>query len=153
MTLVPLTQRAARAWVAQTHRHLSPPRGDVIRVGLEVDGALVGVAMAGRPSARNADDGRTLEVTRVATDGTRNACSALYGAVRRAAVALGYTRLVTYTLPEEGGASLRASGWTYAGTTGGGEWSRTSRARAPAERPEPKHRWVWEARTTTTGGE
>lgn len=150
--LVPLTQREAVRFIARHHRHHRPPRGDVIRVGVADDGALVGVATAGRPVSRHLDDGRTLEVTRVATDGTRNACSALYGAIRRAAVALGYTRLVTYTLAEEEGASLRASGWTDEGEAGSGSWSRPSRPRddtlfgMPAPKAAPqvrKRRWMW----------
>lgn len=152
LLLVPLTQQEAARFIAAHHRHHRPPRGDVIRVGVAADGALVGVATAGRPVSRHLDDGRTLEVTRVATDGTRNACSALYGAIRRAAVALGYVRLVTYTLADEDGASLRASGWTDEGEAGGGSWSRASRSRddtlfgSPAPKSAPqgtKRRWVW----------
>jgi len=142
VTLTPLTRAAARAWIRDVHRRLSPPLGDVIRVGLQIDGVLVGVAMAGRPVARMLDNGLTLEVTRVATTGQRNACSMLYGAIRRAATALGYTRLVTYTLEHEPGSSLRAAGWVQTGTTGTGEWSRPSRARRPAEQPAPKRRWT-----------
>ena len=144
LTLRPMTQREARAWVQATHRHLSAPRGDVIRVALADDtGAIRAVAMAGRPVARALDDGLTLEVIRVASDGAHNACSMLYGALRRAGVALGYRRFITYTLPEEGGASLRAAGWTLDGEAGGGEWNCPSRQRRPAERPQVKHRWVW----------
>ena len=98
------------------------------------------------------DDGVTLEVTRVATDGAHNACSALYGAIRRAAKALGYTRLVTYTLQEEPGASLRAAGWRQDAEAGGGTWSKPSRPRgdspqlfadAREPRSDVKQRWVW----------
>src|ERR1035441_8056475 len=83
---------------------------------------LVGVAIVGRPVARRLDDGETLEVTRLCTDGTPNACSFLYGACRRAAFALGYGRIGTYTLQDEGGASLRAAGWTLIGERSGGNW-------------------------------
>ena len=144
MKLVPLTQREAKAAIAKMHRHLSPPRGDVIRVGLEVDGELVGVAVAGRPTARMLQDGRTLEVLRVATDMTPNACSRLYGSLRRAAKALGWGRLVTYTRDDEPGSSLQASGWTFDGYSAGGEWSRPSRERRAAEQPIRKKRWVIE---------
>jgi len=110
--------------------------------------------MAGRPIARRLDDGTTLEVTRVATDGAANACSMLYGALRRAAVALGFVRLVTYTLPEEGGASLRASGWREDGAAAGGSWSVPTRPRGEdlmlmlpgmkvRTRTDVKTRWVW----------
>lgn len=83
----------------------------------------------------------TLEITRVATDGTKNACSALYGAARRATFALGYTRLLTYTLPEEGGSSLRAAGYRLVGEAGGGSWSRTSRPRVDMHPLQQKLRW------------
>jgi hypothetical protein len=75
------------------------------------DGVLRGVLMAGRPVARHFDDGLTLEVNRSATDGTRNANSMLYAAAWRAAAALGYRRLITYTQAGESGASLRGAGW------------------------------------------
>lgn len=112
MRLVPLNRQQARAFIAAHHRHSRPPVGDVIRVGLEAEGELVGVAMAGRPVARHLDDGTTLEVLRVCTlEGHPNACSRLYSAIARAAAALGYTRVVTYTLESEWGSSLRASGF------------------------------------------
>ena len=80
-------------------------------------------------------------ITRVATDGVRDGCSELYGAICRAAKALGYSEVWTYTLPEEPGTSLRAAGFTDMGQTKGGEYDRPSRRRAPAVRPEPKRRW------------
>jgi hypothetical protein len=113
---------------------------------------IVGVATAGRPVARMLDDGWTYEVTRVGTDGARNGCSILYGAIRRAGRALGYLRGVTYTLPEEGGASLRASGWTLDGDAGGGQWGRVSRPRAAKAPTSIKSRWsVTEAGWETRG--
>jgi len=124
--LVPLTQTQARAFVAAHHRHSRVPRGDVIRVGLAVDGQLVGVATAGRPVAAVLDDGRTLEVTRVCTLGTTNACSRLHGAIGRAAAALGYRTLITYTLEAEPGASLRASGYRLDATLEERDWSTQS---------------------------
>ena len=87
------------------------------------------------------DNGYTAEVIRCCTDGAPNACSMLYGAARRAVKALGYRRLVTYTLPEEGGASLRASGWTLAGEAGGGSWSRDGREREDKHPTQRKLRW------------
>jgi hypothetical protein len=140
----PITRRAAKIWIESTHRHLRAPCGDICRVALvDEGGSIRAVGMAGRPSARALDDGLTLEITRVASDGAANACSMIYGALRRAGVALGFRRFVTYTLPEEGGASLRASGWTLDGTTTGGQWDTPARRRAPAMRPEPKSRWIW----------
>lgn len=111
LVIVPLTFRAACAFVAQHHRHNKPPHGMKFCIGLEEDGVLVGVGIAGRPVARHLDDGRTLEVNRTCTDGTRNANSMLYGAIWRAAKAMGYRRCVTYTQAEETGSSLRAAGW------------------------------------------
>lgn len=111
MILVPITLREACAFIAQHHRHNKPPRGWKFGVGLRCGDALVGVATAGRPVARHFDDGLTLEVNRACTDGTRNANSKLYGAVWRAAKAMGYRRCITYTQSDETGASLRAAGW------------------------------------------
>lgn len=102
----------ARRYVAEHHRHNEPPSGWKFGVGLQSEGELIGVAMAGQPVARLLNDGFTLEITRVCTNGQRNANSMLYGAIVRAAKALGYRRLYTYTLAEEAGTSLKASGWT-----------------------------------------
>lgn len=111
MKIVPVTLRQACDFIARHHRHNKPPRGWKFGVGLEADGRLVGVATAGRPVARHFDDGLTLEVNRTCTDGTANANSRLYGAVWRAARAMGYLRAITYTQADETGASLRAAGW------------------------------------------
>jgi hypothetical protein len=97
--------------------------------------------MVGRPVARHADDGWTLEVTRCCTDGTQNACSTLYAAAWRAARALGYHRLITFTLPQEGGASLRASGWRELYRTKGGSWDREDRPRVDKHPTQPKTLW------------
>jgi hypothetical protein len=91
--------------------------------------------------SRLRDDGRTLELTRVCTDGTRNACSFLHGAAARATFALGYRRIGTYTLPHEGGASLRAAGWELVGERGGGSWSRKGRPRVDRHPTQPKLLW------------
>ena len=115
LTIVPVTFREASAFVAAHHRHHSPPRGYRFCLGVATDDRLVGVAMVGRPIARHFDDGRTLEVNRTCTDGTPNANSALYGAAWRAAKALGYLRLITYTQADESGASLRGAGWRVIG--------------------------------------
>ena len=108
---MPITFKEACAFVAQHHRHNKPPRGHKFSVALRDSGRLIGVAMAGRPIARHFDDGLTLEVNRTCTDGTRNANSKLYGAVWRAAKAMGYRRCITYTQDGESGASLRAAGF------------------------------------------
>lgn len=111
MEIRPITFRDACAFVAKLHRHNKPPRGHKFSVGLWQQNYLVGVAMAGRPVARAFDDGLTIEVNRTCTDGTRNANSMLYGAVWRAAYAMGYRRCITYTQAAESGASLRAAGF------------------------------------------
>jgi hypothetical protein len=111
LTIVPVSLRTARAFIAWTHRHLNPPQGAKFAIGVNTEnGTLVGVATAGRPVARAFDDGFTIEITRLSTDGTPNACSALVGAAWRVARAMGYRRLITYTLASEPGTSLRAAG-------------------------------------------
>lgn len=137
----PVTLREAREFVAQYHRHLSAPAGGRFALGATCGGVLIGVAIVGRPTARRLDDGVTAEVTRVATDGTPNACSFLLSRVARIVRLMGYTLLITYTLPEEGGASLRATGWIPDGRTSGGSWSRPSRPRQQPRRSESKLRW------------
>lgn len=98
--LTPITLREARAYVAERHRHHRPPQGGIFAVAAASDGEVCGVAIVGRPVARMAADGWTAEVTRLCTDGTRNACSMLYRAAWRACRAMGYRRLITYTLPD-----------------------------------------------------
>jgi hypothetical protein len=111
LRIVPITFRAARAYVQRVHRHHEAPRGHKFSVGLQLGDQLVGVAMAGRPVSRHLDNGLTLEVNRTCTDGTANANSMLYGACRRTAWGMGYRRLITYTQTGESGASLHASGF------------------------------------------
>jgi len=107
----PITLREACQFIAAHHRHNKPPRGHKFSISARDGEQLVGVATAGRPIARHFDDGLTLEVNRTCTDGTRNANSLLYGAIWRAAKAMGYRRCITYTQADESGASLRAAGW------------------------------------------
>jgi hypothetical protein len=111
MEVRPVTFKAACDFVRRLHRHNKPPRGHKFSVQLIDQGEVVGVAMAGRPVARHYDDGLTLEINRTCTDGSKNANSMLYGACRRAAWALGYRRIITYTQADECGASLRAAGF------------------------------------------
>ena len=112
LSLCPITLCEAFLFVRRHHRHHRPPQGGLFAVACTLEGSdeVCGVAIVGRPIARRLDDGWTAEVTRCCTDGSRNACSMLYGAAWRACRALGYRRLVTYTLPEEGGCSLRGAG-------------------------------------------
>ncbi|MFD9248304.1 XF1762 family protein [Streptomyces bottropensis] len=148
--LVPVKQKDAKAFVAEWHRHHKPPAGAVFSVGAADDaGVLRAVAMVGRPVARMLDNGQTLEVTRTATDGTVNANSMLYGAAWRAAKALGYTRLVTYTQAGETGASLRGSGWrVIAERRPRRGWSCTSRPRQ-SNGTDRIARTLWEAPAAT----
>jgi hypothetical protein len=129
MEAVPLHLREANSFVAQHHRHNLPTVGCKFAVGAAVDGKLVGVAITGRPVARRLDDGKTLEVLRVCTDGTPNANSFLYGRIKRIGQLMGYTRILTYTLEEESGASLRAIGAQVVGQVQPKEWSVPSRPR------------------------
>jgi hypothetical protein len=130
---VPVSFAQAKAFITDWHRHHRPPVGHKYSIGVADDhDMLVGVAVVGRPVARRLDDGLTLP-TRVATDGTPNACSALYAAAWQAARALGYRRLITYTqkVQDEGGASLRAAGrHVVAARPPTPGWSRPSRPRA-----------------------
>ena len=123
LKLVPVSLSDANTFVAEHHRHHKPVRGHKFSLGCEKDGQLVGVAIVGRPVSRYLDDGKTLEVNRLCTTGERNACSFLYGAAARAAKALGYAKIITYTLDTEFGVSLRAAGWTCAGPAGGLRWT------------------------------
>lgn len=130
LELVPVSQKTARTFVQEYHRHNKPPRGDVIRVGVAVDGLLVAVAMAGRPVAAGLQDGRSLEVTRVCVvddeRDVKNVCSMAYGALGRAAKALGYLRLWTYTLAVEEGVSPRAAGFELDGEVEERDWAAQS---------------------------
>lgn len=139
--LVPVTLREAHAFVAEHHRHHEPAQGGLFAVGVAAGGIVVGVAIVGRPVARRLADDFTAEVTRLCTTGARNACSMLYAASWRAARALGYCRLITYTLASEEGASLRGAGWTLVGETRGGSWSRQARPRVDTHPTQAKLRW------------
>lgn len=139
--IVPLTLRAARAYVTEHHRHHKAPQGGLFAIGASTEDALVGCVIIGKPVARMNDDGFTAEVTRLATDGSKNACSLLYAAAWRTARGMGYRRLLTYTLVSEPGTSLRAAGWKLIGQTGGGSWSRPSRPRVDEHPLELKLRW------------
>ena len=114
LELVPVTFADAIRFVGLHHRHSKPPVTWRFGVGL-VDGSseLVGVGIAGIPKSRMlmAQDPRLVEILRVCTLQSPNACSMLYGALCRAAKALGYRRAITYTMQTESGSSLRAAGF------------------------------------------
>lgn len=143
LEIQPISYREACAYVAEHHRHHQPPQGWLFGCAANDGERVVGVVMVGRPVARHLDDGWTAEVTRLCTDGTKNTASALYGAAWRAAKALGYRRLITYTLAEEGGASLRAAGWREVGARGGGSWDRPGRPRV--DKAPTGMKTLWEA--------
>lgn len=141
MELIPVARKTANEYVRSVHRHHGPVTGFKFAVGLRVEGRLVGIAIAGRPVARMLDDGLTLEVTRLCTDGTRNACSALYSAIARAGKALGYRKVVTYILHTEAGSSLLASGFKCVAKVHGETWNRESRNRTDKHPVVDKTRW------------
>ena len=146
LTVTPIDFAEANAFVQTYHRHHKPMPGCKFNIAVsDKEGKVRGVAMIGRPVARMLDNGWTLEVNRVCTDGARNACSMLYGAAWRAAKALGYRRLITYTLPSEGGSSLRAAGWKLLGERGGGNWNVQSRPRVDTAEILSGQKLLWEA--------
>lgn len=143
LSLKPITLRAAAAYVESKHRNHKPPRGHKLSIGvIDDNGDLRGCVVVGRPVARALDDGFTAEVTRCCTDGAPNACSLLYGAAARAAKAIGYKKIYTYTLKEEGGASLRGAGWICEGElrSNGKGWSNRGGGREE-NHPQAKVRW------------
>lgn len=139
--LVPVTISDACAFVERHHRTHGAPHSYLWAVAVAQEGDVVGVAIVGRPVARHLEDGWTAEVVRCTTTGVKNACSMLYGASWRAARALGYRRLITYTLATEPGTSLRAAGWRVVGQTSGGSWSRSERPRVDRHPLQAKLRW------------
>ena len=141
LEITPISFAEAVEFVRVHHRNHPPPVGHKFSIAVSEADLVRGVAMVGRPVARGFDNGWTLEVNRVATDGAKNACSMLYGAAWRAAKALGYRRLITYTLPSEGGVSLSAAGWKCIAQTKGGSWNTKSRPRVETELQQQKLCW------------
>ena len=124
LTLTPVSLAEANAFVAQHHRHHKPVTGHKFSIGCTADGRLVGVAIVGRPVSRYLDNGLTLEVNRLCT-----------------ARAMGYLKIITYTLDTENGASLRAAGWTCAGLAGGKRWTGSRRPAADLYPAQMKYRY------------
>ena len=108
MTLTPISLSEANAFVAPWHRHHKPVVGHKFSIGCEADGRLAGVAIVGRPVSRYLDDGKTLEVNRLCTDGTKNACSFLYAAAARAARAISESSPIRWTPRAEQACTLLA---------------------------------------------
>lgn len=142
LELIPLHLSEANEFVLRHHRHNRPVPGAKFAIGAANGGEIVGVAIVGRPVSRHQDNGWTLEVNRTCTDGTRNVNSFLYAAAWRAARALGYRRLITYTLVEESGTTMRAVGWKVVGETTGKSWNVPSRPRI--DRHTLGQRYLWE---------
>lgn len=147
---VPLELKEANEFVNQLHRHHDPVYRDKFRVGAWKDGKLVGVVQIGRPVSRRLDDGKTVEVTRLCSDGTKNVCSFLYAKAAKIAEEMGYSKIITYILQSESGVSLKAAGWVCEDPhCGGGHWDRPSRRRNTTAPIEPKQRWC----KTLNGGD
>lgn len=138
----PLELRQANMFVEKLHRHHPPVYRDKLRVGCEVDGRLVGIVQLARPVSRYLDDGETIEVVRLCTDGTPNVCSFLYGKAARIAREMGYKRIITYILDSETGVSLKAAGWQFDGMTSSKSWDCPSRPRKTVAPTCPKQRWM-----------
>lgn len=139
---VPIELRQANEFVAILHRHHDPVHRDKFRVGALRDGRLVGVVQVARPVARMLDDGKTVEVVRLCTDGSRDVCSFLYSKAARIAKEMGYSKIITYILCSESGASLKAAGWQKEAETSGGSWDRPSRKRETTAPTVPKVRYA-----------
>jgi len=142
LRLSPINFQDACDYIAIHHRHNKPPTGHKYSIAASLDDAIIGVIMVGRPVSRMLDDGLTLEVNRCCTDGTKNACSFLYGAAWRVAKNLGYNKIITYTLETESGSSLNGAGWIPEKRLIGATWSRADRERIdqPAQLVD-KIRW------------
>ena len=141
LEIVPISLAEANQYVSEHHRHHKPVVGHKFSVGCTDGENIVGVAIVGRPVARYLDDGWTLEVNRLCTDGTRNACSMLYAAAWRAVRAMGYRKLITYILDTEPGTSLRAAGWKCVGQAGGLRWTGKRRPEVDLCPAQMKLRW------------
>lgn len=152
LQLGPIRFGIAKAFVQRHHEHCPPPAGWRYGAGCWNGRTLVGVAMVGRPVARRIDAGSTVEVNRLCLDRAlpdplrRNAASMLYGFAAREARRRGFSRIITYTLEEEPGTSLRAAGWREDGLTKGGSWSRDGRPRSDAGPLGRKTRWCRDLR-------
>lgn len=123
LEIVPISLKEANTFVERYHRHHKPVTGHKFSIGCSDGEKIVGVAIVGRPVSRYLDNGWVLEVNRLCTDGTRNACSILYAAAWRAARAMGYKKVITYILETEPGTSLKAAGWKCVGQAGGERWT------------------------------
>ena len=141
----PATLAQLNEGVALLHRHHKKVQGHRFSLlVIDDEGVIRGACSVGRPVARALDPNTTAEVTRLVTDGTKNACSMLYAAAARACAAMGFLYIQTYILDIEPGTSLKAAGWVFDGTTAGGDWNH-SKKNAGTRRIDqpmgPKQRW------------
>lgn len=141
MEIRPITFKQASEFINKYHRHHGATVGHKFSIGCYDNGELVGVAVCGRPVSRHLDNGEICEINRLCTNGTRNACSMLYGACCRIAKEMGYKKVITYILESENGASLKASNFVCEGKAGGTHWT-GKRNRGQAIPSEMKTRWV-----------
>lgn len=141
LNAIPLELKQANEFVDSLHRHHNSVHRDKFRIGCEVDGKLVGVVQLARPVSRVLDDGKTIEVVRLCTDGTKDVCSFLYSRAARISREMGYTKIITYILDSESGISLKACGWHKEADTNGHNWNCPSRPRNTAAPTCNKQRW------------
>lgn len=145
LALCPVSITEAQVFVDRHHRHHDAPQGGLFAVAIESAGAIIGVAVIGRPVAAARQDGYTAEVTRVCVlEGYPNACSMLYGAAWRAARSLGYRRIGTYTRKDEPGTSLRAAGYRLVAETRARSWQKSNPSRPRVDKTDPMQRLFWE---------
>lgn len=142
LTVIPFTLAQANDAVASWHRHHKPAHGHRFSIGALHDGKIVGACIVGRPVAPKTDQYAVCEVTRLVTDGTRNACSLLYGAAARAARAMGFRHIQTFILDTETGTSLRAAGWEFDGLSDGADGWQSRPGRRNDQPTCRKARWV-----------
>lgn len=143
LEIKPIHLTPAKEYVKEHHRHNIPPVGGKFAISCFNGTKLCGVAICGRPVSRYLDDGETLEIYRNCTDGTKNACSKLYGACLRIAKAMGYKRVVTYTLASETGASLKAANFKCCGEAGGLTWTGNRKRAYDVAPQEMKTKWLY----------
>ena len=141
LELQPIAFKEANDFIEEHHSHHLPPQGWKFGIAVNDGEKVVGVITIGRPVARHYDNGWTLEVTRCCTNGTKNAASKLYGAAKRAIFAMGYKKLITYTLNTETGTCLKAAGWKLIGEAGGGSWDSKKRPRIDKHPTQGKLLW------------
>lgn len=143
LNIHPITLKDANEFVTKYHRHHKATVGHKFSIScIDENNNIHGVAICGRPVSRYLDDGETLEINRLCTDGTYNACSILYAACAKIAKYMGYHRIITYILKSEIGTSLKASGYTCEGEAGGEIWTGKRSGKDNGVPKEKKTRWV-----------